>query len=335
MNQKKLTIKDIALRANVSKSTVSRVLNDTTPVNKAKRQAVLDAMKELNFRPNVFARSLAGGKSMTIGIVTGGTGSPFYESIAKAVIAALNPTNYTAIIVDGQWQESLERNAITTLVERQVDGLLAIGAALDIEAFNELGTSIPLVMVGRKAPGRVCLNIDNKKAAKDAIQHLIDLGHTRIAHIMGKSNHPDAIMRYAGYKEAMTQAGLAVPGDLFAQGDFTYGSGKIAAETMLDSGATMTAVFAANDQMALGARLAFYQRGIKVPDDVSIIGFDNQPISEFSIPPLTTIAQPGLAMGRAASKMLLDVINNRPPETPNFVGELIVRSSTSSVKQPS
>ena len=332
MNRKKLTIKDIALKANVSKSTVSRVLNDTTPVNEIKRQAVLDAMKELNFKPNVFARSLAGGKSMTIGIITGGTGSPFYESIAKAVIAALNPTNYTAIIVDGQWQERLERNAITTLVERQVDGLLAIGAALDIEAFNELDTSIPLVMVGRKAPGRVCLNIDNKKAAKDAIQHLIDLGHTRIAHIMGKSNHPDAIMRYAGYKEAMTQAGLAVPGDLFAQGDFTYGSGKIAAETMLDSGATMTAVFAANDQMALGARLAFYQRGIKVPDDVSIIGFDNQPISEFSIPPLTTIAQPGLAMGRAAAKMLLDIINEMPAETPDFSGELIVRASTCRLK---
>ena len=149
---------------------------------------------------------------------------------------------------------------------------------------------------------------------------------------MGKSNHPDAIMRYAGYKEAMTQAGLAVPGDLFAQGDFTYGSGKIAAETMLDSGATMTAVFAANDQMALGARLAFYQRGIKVPDDVSIIGFDNQPISEFSIPPLTTIAQPGLAMGRAAAKMLLDIINEMPAETPDFSGELIVRASTCRLK---
>lgn len=179
MNQKKLTIKDIARKANVSKSTVSRVLNDTTPVNEAKRQAVLDAMKELNFRPNVFARSLAGGKSMTIGIVTGGTGSPFYESIAKAVIEALNPTNYTAIIVDGQWQESLERNAVMTLVDRQVDGLLAIGATLDIEAFNEVDTSIPLVMVGREAPGYedACIFIDNKKSASDATKHLIDLGH--------------------------------------------------------------------------------------------------------------------------------------------------------------
>lgn len=334
MNQKKLTIKDIALKANVSKSTVSRVINDTTPVNKAKRQAVLDAMKEFNFKPNVLARSLAGGKSMTIGIVTGGTGSPFYESITKGIIESLNPTNYTAIIADGQWQESLERNAITTLVDRQVDGLLAIGAALDIEAFNEVDTAIPLVMVGRKEAGweDFCVYINNKEAAKLATNHLIESGHKRIAHIMGNSTHHDAINRYAGYKEAMTEAGLEVPGDLFAQGDFTLAGGKAAMETLLDTGAEMTAVFSSNDQMALGARLALYNRGISVPDDVSLIGFDNQPNSAFAIPPLTTVAQPGVAMGRAASTLLLDIINKKPWESPRFSGELIVRESVSSLK---
>jgi len=145
---KKLTIKDIARKANVSKSTVSRVINDTTPVNEAKKQAVLDAMKELNFRPNVFARSLAGGKS-----VTGDIGSPFYDSITKGIIEALNPTPYTAIIADGQWKESRERNAISTLVERQVDGLISIGGTLDIEAINDFGNVIPLVMVARKEAG--------------------------------------------------------------------------------------------------------------------------------------------------------------------------------------
>lgn len=331
MNSKKLTIKDIARKANVSKSTVSRVINDTTPVKKEKRQAVLDAMKELNFKPNVFARSLAGGKSMTIGILTGDIGSPFYDSITKGIIESLNPTNYTAIIADGQWQESLERNAISTLMERQVDGIITIGGLLDIEAINELDDDIPLVMVGRKEVGWEdrCVFIDNKAAAKIATKHLIDSGHKQIAHIMGDSVHPDAIDRYNGYKEAMKEAGLEASEDLFSQGDFTATSGQAAMEALLEKGVAMTAVFAANDQMALGARLALYHRGLSVPEDVSIIGFDNQPNAEFAIPPLTTIAQPGFQMGQKATTLLFDLINKERPITRSFSCELITRESVS------
>jgi len=329
MNEKNVTIKDIARKANVSKSTVSRVLNDSTPVNEAKRQAVLDAMKELNFRPNVFARSLAGGKSMTIGIVTGDIGSPFYDSISKGVIEALNSTKYTAIIADGQWQESRERNAMSTLVNRQVDGLLAIGGTLDIEAINEFGAYIPLVMVARKEVDWEdrCIYINNKEAAKVAVNHLIGLGHKRIAHIMGDATHRDAIDRYAGYKEAMDEAGLEVEEDLFAQGDFTLEGGETAMATLLDKGAEMTAVFSANDQMAFGARLTLFRRNVSVPDEVSIIGFDNQTKSPYAIPPLTTIAQPGLAMGRTATEMLFDLINKKPTQGCEFSCQLIIRES--------
>lgn len=331
MNQKKVTIKDIAREANVSKSTVSRVLNDTSSVKESKRQAVLDAMKELNFKPNVFARSLAGGKSMTIGILTGDIGSPFYDSISKSVIEALNTTNYTAIIADGQWRESHERNAISTLVERQVDGLICIGGTLDIEAINECGNNVPLVMVARKEDGwdDRCLYIDNKEAAKFATNHLIKMGHKRIAHIMGESTHRDAMDRYAGYKEAMTEAGLEPTEDLFAQGDFTLTGGQSAMKTLLDKETELTAVFAANDQMAFGARLALFHRGLAVPDDVSIIGFDNQVNSPFAIPPLTTIAQPGLAMGQAATEMLFDLINDKPTKSRQFSCQLVVRESVS------
>ena len=177
MNQKNVTIKDIALKANVSKSTVSRVLNNTTPVNKAKRQAVLDAMEELKFKPNVFARRLAGGKSMTIGIVTEYIGSPFYDSVTKGAIEQLNDTNYTAIIADGQWQEKLERDAISTLVERQVDGLIIIGGSLRKQSADDLIGDIPSVMVARREAGcdDRCLFIDNKEAAKIATNHLIEI----------------------------------------------------------------------------------------------------------------------------------------------------------------
>jgi len=232
---------------------------------------------------------------MTIGIVTGDIGSPFYDSISKGVIEALNATNYTAIIADGQWQESRERNAISTLVERQVDGLISIGGTLDIESINEFGNHVPLVMVARKEAGWEdrSLYIDNKEAAMFATNHLIKVGHKRIAHIMGDATHRDAIDRYAGFKQAMTDAGLELSEDLFAQGDFTLTGGQAAMKTLLDKGARMTAVFAANDQMALGARLALFDQGLSVPDDVSIIGFDDQQNAAFAIPPLTTIAQPG------------------------------------------
>ena len=268
---------------------------------------------------------------MTIGILTGDIGSPFYDSITKGIIEALNPTNYTAIIADGQWQESLERNAISTLMERQVDGIITIGGSLDIEAINELDDDIPFVMVARKEAGWEdrCVFIDNKAAAKIATKHLIDSGHKQIAHIMGDSVHPDAIDRYAGYKEAMTEAGLGVSEDLFFQGDFTATSGQAAMEALLEKGVAMTAVFAANDQMALGARLALYHRGLSVPEDVSIIGFDNQPNAEFAIPPLTTIAQPGFQMGQKATTLLFDLINKERPITRSFSCELITRESVS------
>jgi len=147
MNQKNVTIKDIALKANVSKSTVSRVLNDTTPVNKSKRQAVLRAMEELKFKPNVFARRLAGGKSMTIGIVTENIGSPFYDSITKGAIEQLN-----------------------------VDGLVIIGGSLKTQSLEELIGDIPSILVARLEAGCEdrCLYIDNKEAAKIATNHLID-----------------------------------------------------------------------------------------------------------------------------------------------------------------
>ena len=334
MNQKNVTIKDIALKANVSKSTVSRVLNNTTPVNKTKRQAVLSAMEELKFKPNVFARRLAGGKSMTIGIVTEYIGSPFYDSIAKGAIEQLNDANYTAIIADGQWQEKLERDAITTLVERQVDGLIIIGGSLKTQSVEELIGDTPSVMVARRDAGCEdrCVYIDNKEAAKVATNHLIEMGHKKIAHIMGDPTHRDAVDRYAGYKEAMAEAGLDASDDLFAQGDFEAVSGESAMETLLEKGTDVTAVFAANDQMALGARLTLFRKGIRCPEDMSIIGFDNQISSAYMTPPMTTVAQPGLEMGRAAAELLLDFINKKTPQIPSFSAKLVIRESVAKAK---
>ena len=146
--KKNVTISDIAAHANVSKSTVSRVLNDTTPVNEEKRKAVLAAMKEMNFEPNIFARGLASGQSYTVGVVTQNLGSPFYDSIAQGVVTGLADTAYSAIFADGQWQPEIGQAVVKTLIGRMVDGLILIGNRLPPDDLEELKQTIPTLVVG-------------------------------------------------------------------------------------------------------------------------------------------------------------------------------------------
>jgi len=329
MNQKKVTIQDIAERANVSKSTVSRVLNNSTPVAEEKRKAVLEATAGLNFKPNVFARSLAGGRSMTIGIITEDVGSPFYDSIMRGTVVGLNSTEFTGIIADGQRVAELEKLAIATIVERQVDGLILIGGSLDSDAIQKSSNGIPTVMVARTLPGWEdrSIVIDNAAACKLAAQHLIEMGHRNIVHIMGPPGKPDAIARVEGFKAAMKEANLECTDQQFVQGDFGCESGVKAVELLLEQGKPFTAICAANDQMAYGARLALFRKNIKVPDDVSIIGFDDQSFSAYMAPPLTTVSQPSDEMGEAAAKMLINILEGKPVEPIDIPVELVIRES--------
>lgn len=329
MNRKNVTIQDIANTSKVSKSTVSRVLNNTTPVDAKKRSAVLNAMKKLNFKPNVFARTLAGGKSMTLGVVTQNIGSPFYDSVTMGIIKGLAGTKYSPIIADGQWNQELEIAAINTLIDRQIDGIIMVGGDLDSKALDEVRNGIPMVLVARKLDdweGR-CIWIDNVEAAKKATQYLIDLGHRNIAHIAGIQNHQDAIDRLLGYQQAVREAKVNTSEDLVVQGDFSGPSGVLAIETLLMRGVSFSAVFAANDEMASGVRLALHRHGIRVPEDVSIIGFDGQTHSAFMTPPLTTMSQPAIQMGQAASTMLINLIDNQSIEIPDLTADMVVRES--------
>jgi LacI family transcriptional regulator len=325
----KVTIQDIARKANVSKSTVSRVLNKTTPVEENKRVAVEAAMKQLNYRPNAFARGLAGGQSMTIGVVTQNIGSPFYDAVTQGVISALSATEYSPIFVDGQWNRGIEATAIRTLINRQVDGLILIGGNLPAAELVTLIESKPVVFVAQRLAGweKCCLSVDNVEAGFRATQFLLELGHREIAHIAGIMEHIDAIERLEGYRKALLQAGLTPDPKLLAEGNFSSQSGVLAVESLLARGVPFSAIFAANDEMACGARLAFYRRGIRVPEDVSIIGFDNQPASAFMTPPLTTVAQPSREMGAAAARGILQQIAGEDFQLPNFPVQIVVRES--------
>ena len=325
-----VTISDIARKAEVSASTVSRVLSGTTKVSEAKREAVLNAVADLNYQPNVFARGLASGRSMTIGVLTQNFGSPFYDAIIQGVIQGLSKTEYFPIFADGQWQPDIELEAIEAMLRRQIDGLIVLGGFLAAEKIVQLTGGIPLVSVDRRVSGFQgnCVCIDNVEASFLATRHLIELGHRRIAHICGRFDHPDAQDRQQGYLKALEAAGIEPAPELIIEGNFRRQSGVLAVEMLLSNRSSFTAILAANDQMAYGARLALFRRGIRVPEDLSLVGFDDEPAAAFMIPPLTTVRQPALEMGREAARIVLARLKGESTSPADLKAHLMVREST-------
>lgn len=329
MSKPKITIGDIAQRANVSKSTVSRVLNGTTAVAEDKRTAVLEAMAALAYKPNVFARSLASGQSLTIGILTQNFGSPVYDIILRGILVGLEHTPYSPLFADGRWQPNTEKRAIQTFLDRRIDGLIVIGGYCPITFLQETAQTIPTLIIGRhiEPMASQCLNVDNFQAAYQATRHLIESGHRDIAHITGILAHEDAAHRLDGYRHALTEAGIPINPDLIVEGNFRRSAGAMAVEMLLMRRRPFSAIFCANDQMAFGARLTLHRHGIRVPDDVSLMGFDDQPDSAFMTPPLSTMRQPAEAIGRTAAQLLIQWMQEEQTAVPPFTAELVLRES--------
>lgn len=329
---KHTTIQDIADEANVSISTVSRVLNGTVPVHQDKQDAVLSAVARLDYRPNVFAQGLASGQSLTIGVLTQEISSPFYDEILHGILNRLRDTVYSPLVADGHWQAEKEYKAIEALLSRRVDGLIAISPINEDAYLQRVAAECPLVLFGRDIPSIYTINTKDFEGGYAATKHLIDLGHRRIAHIMGILSHEDAARRHDGYKQALQDAGLPIDDTLLVEGDFTEPSGMRAIETLLTSGQTFTALFASNDQMAYGARLALFRRGLSVPDDISIVGYDNQHGSAYTIPPLTTMRQPAGKIGELAADTILRLIKGEQVESVKLTADLIIRESTADLR---
>lgn len=334
MNSKKATIDDIAKLANVSKSTVSRVLNNTTPVHEEKRAAVEAAMKELDFKPNVFARSLAGGQSKTIGVLSQHLGSPFYATIAEGIIIHLSGTGYWPMFADSNDEPKNADQAVDNFLDRKIDGLIFIGGMLAEEKLKEFNARVPTFVVGLELQDAVkrCICVNNELAGYNATKHLIELGHRSIVHVKGIRNHMDAINRFEGYKRALTESGIPIDPELVCEGQFDGQSGYDATMGLLERGKKFTAVFAANDICAMGVKLALHRHSLKVPEDVSVIGFDDQAEASFTVPPLTTVHQPAFEMGVAAATAIIAMINKKPYSLPELPAEVTVRESTAKVK---
>ena len=329
----KVTIEDIAHMANVSPSTVSRVLRGTTGVSDKKQKDVMDAVIELDYRPNIFAQSLASGQSMTIGVLTQNFGSPFYDGILRGILEGLEDTNYWPLFVDGRWQEKFEQRALNMLLDRQVDGIIVLGGQTPEAVLCEIAQQKPLIVVARKLESLQdhSIYVNNFEAAYRAVSYLIERGHRDIAHITADMNYSTAVddifERYRGYKQTLLDADIEPDPRLLVEGNLQQQSGVLAVEMLLGRGRVFSAIFAANDQMAFGARLALYRRGIRVPDEVSLVGFDDETSAAFMIPPLTTCRQPAVEMGQAAAKAILELIAEKSPEMKVFDAELIIRES--------
>ena len=223
-----------------------------------------------------------------------------------------------------------ELDALDVLLGRQIDGLIILGGQLPDERLRAVAAQLPLILVGRTAAGLEdrSLQIDNHRGAYDAVRYLVRSGHTRIAHITGDMGQPDAQARYAGYRAALEDSGIGIDPRLIVEGTFQEQGGIQAVEALLERGAEVSAIFAANDSMAHGARLALFRHGIEVPGDISLVGFDDQSNSIYCIPPLTTVRQPALEMGAHAAAAMLRLLEGKPLELPAIATELIVREST-------
>jgi len=327
---RKVTLGMVARASGVSPATVSRILNGTAVVSDEKRTAVDRAIAELGFVPNPIARGLAGGRTLSAGVVTQSIDSPFYGVALRGIEEELGRVGYRPLFMSGHWDPAEEHRCIEELLARRVDGLIVLTGRLGDDELCRVAQSLPTVITGRTlaAPGLYALDFDDCEGARLATEHLLSLGHRRIAFIAGDPSHPDAQQRLLGYRAALQTAGVRYRAALVRPARFFEESGRIAVERLLASGEPFSAIFAANDQMAFGAALALYERGLRVPDDVSLVGFDDLAGAAHVIPPLTTVHHPGYDIGRIAAACLLELLAGNVPSARLPAPALVVRAST-------
>jgi LacI family transcriptional regulator len=330
MTTVKPTLAMVAREAGVSPSTVSRILNGTARVDAAKTELVNAVIARLGFRPDPMARSLAGGKTMSIGVLTQYIDSPFYGEALRGIEDELRRAEYVPLFVSGHWNETEELDRLNLLRERKVDGVIILTGRLSDATLLDISAKVPLVITGRilQAPNLISIDFDNFEGARMAVRHLHALRHEQIAYISGPLDHPDAQQRLDGFLHEKRELGLKHNDLLMAVGDFQETGGFLAMNTLLQMREPFTAVVAGNDQMAYGARLALQRAALRVPEDISLVGFDDLPHSAFTLPPLTSIRQSVYEMGVMSAKAMLSLIKGHQIDKAIVAAELVVREST-------
>lgn len=327
-----MTIKDIAQLANVSIATVSRVLNNSKPVRPELREKVMKVVEETGFQPNAIARSLVNKETRIIGVMIPDISNNFYSSLLYGIDSVISEFDYSMFLAISDEAVEKELKYLRLFKEKQIDGIiLASVHFLEGHAQSLHEIQVPLVVTGHDLHGYdiPTVNVNNVQASYDATAYLISQGHRRIACVSGPFwDPPCGLDRMGGYQKAMRAHGLPIPEGYVAEGDFTPKSGYEAVKRIFEEKEPPTAIFVATDLMAVGVLNYLYDEGIRVPDDVSVMGFDNLEIASLSRPMLTTVHNDPYRYGRAAGEKLLKQLRNEPIERMSVVPhDLVIRQS--------
>jgi DNA-binding LacI/PurR family transcriptional regulator len=329
---RQVSIKDIARVARVSHPTVSRALRNSSLVNPETAERIRLIAGEMGYRANAVARGLVTRKTMTIGVVVTTIADPFIGEVVSGIEELANDRGYSVILANCNADPAREVRIVRAFQERRVDGILVTASRVGSLYIPMLSQSkVPIVLINNQHEGEFVYSvmIDSVTASLMAVQYLISLGHQHIAYIGDRNGFQADTERFEGYRQALASANIAFHPEWLVQGDGRPEGGRLAVEKLLSLAAPPTAIFCYNDLSAIGALSGLRAHGLQVPQDISIIGFDDLAIASYVDPPLTTIRQPKQLMGRMAMEILLDLFEKSPRQTNLKVrGELVVRGST-------
>lgn len=327
----RVTIKDIARAVGVSHTTVSRALRDSEEIRPETRARIRAVAESMGYRPNLVARALQGRRTQTLGVVVTRLSDPFHTEVVQGIEKVAQAHGYGLLLSLSHEDPAKERAIVEMLAAKQVDGIIVAASRLGSRYLPMLeALRIPIVLINSHQTGPYAYSVatDNVHGGYLATRYLIDLGHRAIAYIGNRRGGRSNQDRYRGYRQALREVGLSPRPEWVVKGDGRVGAGEAAMRRLLEVSPRPTAVFCYNDLTAIGALRAAVQAGIRVPEDLSIIGFDGLEEGSYVIPALTTVAQPRQQLGRLAAEMLLEILSGRPsPRRILLQGTLLERAS--------
>jgi LacI family transcriptional regulator len=312
-----VTIYDVAREANVSMATVSRVVNGNPNVKPSTRKKVLEAIERLGYRPNAVARGLASKKTTTVGVIIPDISNIFFAELARGIEDIATMYKYNIILSNSDQNKEKELHLLNTMLAKQVDGILFMGGNITEEHVNEFQKSpVPIVLAATIEPNNTIpsVNIDYEQAAFEAVAYLLEKGNKRVAYVTGPTDDPINQKKLAGYRRALETHGLTYDENLIIEGDNSYDSGIEAYEKIMELAEKPTAVFAGTDEMALGIIHSAQDHGVRIPDQLEVVGFDNTRLATMVRPRLTTVMQPMYDIGAVAMRLLTKYMNKENVE---------------------
>jgi DNA-binding LacI/PurR family transcriptional regulator len=328
------SIKDIARLAGVSHCTVSRALHNSPLINANTKERIREIARKTGYVPNEVARSLVQRSTRTVGVVVTTIADPFIGEVVEGIERTANEHGYSVILANSHAEPDLEMKVVDGFSQRRVDGIIVAASRVGALHGKRLaGTQVPIVLINNQHRGTFAhsVGIDNVTASAELVGHLLDLGHRRIAYIGDRLGLESDAERFSGYRVRYKEARIPIDEKLVLRGDGKAEEGERVAGRLLDMREPPTAIFCYNDMTALGALRAAADRGLRVPQDVSIAGFDDLFVASYTSPPLTTVRQPKQQMGQRAMSILFELLHGGEADSSLLLpGELIIRGSTAS-----